>query len=166
MDRLVPRELAPICKGSLTHIAAREGEVCTMIGFFGGSSKKKTVTTARTVDRRAEARVDTSVGAEWRFKPVGKIASPWARVVLNDLSRTSATMTCDRVLKPQEAIEIRTMLDGKDPIVLDTVIVRCDPAGSKFKVGMAFKHIDEEASHVITRFINKRMVELRSRGLV
>lgn len=137
-----------------------------MLNFFGGASKKKASPSARTAERRAEARVDTSVSAEWRFKPVGKIASPWAKVVVNDLSRTSATMTCDRALKPQEAIEIRTILDGKNAIVLETVIVRCDPAGSKFKVGMAFRHVDEESSHVITRFINKRMTELRSRGLV
>src|ERR1700733_8415065 len=137
-----------------------------MLSFFGTANKKKTAPNLRKTERRAEPRVDTSVGAEWRFKPVGKIASPWVKVVLNDLSRTSATMTCDRALKPQEAIEIRTTLDGKNMIVLDTVIVRCDPAGSKFKIGMTFRHVDEESSHVITRFINKRMTELRSRGLV
>jgi hypothetical protein len=136
-----------------------------MLNFFGGSGKKKPPG-GRMPERRAEARVDTSVNAEWRFKPVGKIASPWAKIVLSDLSRTSATMTCDRALKPQEAIEIRTTLDGTNPIVLDTSIVRCDPAGSRFKVGMAFKHVNEESSHVITRFINKRMTELRGRGLV
>jgi hypothetical protein len=137
-----------------------------MLNFFGNTSKKKPATGIRRAERRAEPRVDTSVSAEWRFKPVGKIASPWSKVVVNDLSRTSATMTCDRTLKPQEAIEIRTTLDGKNPIVLDTVIVRCDPAGPKFKVGLAFRHVDEESSHVITRFINKRMTELRGRGLV
>jgi c-di-GMP-binding flagellar brake protein YcgR len=137
-----------------------------MLSFFGTPSKKKTAPSKRAAERRAEPRVDTSVSAEWRFKPVGKIASPWSKVVVNDLSRTSATMTCDRALKPQETIDLRTTLDGKNLIVLDTVIVRCDPAGSKFKVGMAFRHVDEESSHVITRFINKRMTELRGRGLV
>jgi PilZ domain len=137
-----------------------------MLSFFGTPTKKKPISSLRTAERRAEARVDTSVSAEWRFKPVGRIASPWAKIVVNDLSRTSATMTCDRSLKPQEAIEIRTMLDGKNLIVFDTVIVRCDAAGPKFKIAVAFKHVDEESSHVITRFINKRMTELRGRGLV
>lgn len=137
-----------------------------MLNFFGTPNKKKPSPTGRKVERRAEARVDTSVSAEWRFKPVGKIASAWSNVVMNDLSRTGATMTCDRVLKPQEAIEIRTSLDGKTPVVFNTVIVRCEPAGPKFKVGMMFRHVDEESSHVITRFINKRMTELRGRGLV
>lgn len=136
-----------------------------MLNFFG-SPKKKPATNVRTADRRAELRVDTSVNAEWRFKPVGKIASPWARVVVNELSRTNATMTCDRAMKPQEAIELRATLDSKEPIVFEAVIVRCDPAGSKFKVGMTFRHVNEEASHVITRFLNRRMTELRSRGLV
>jgi hypothetical protein len=149
---------------SLTHVAAKEGEGQKMLSFFG--TTKKPVSSARKPERRAEARVDTSVTAEWRFKPVGRIASPWAKIVVNDLSRTSATMTSDRALKPQEAIEIRTALDGKNLVVFDTVIVRCDPAGPKFKVAVAFKHVDEESSHVITRFINKRMTELRSRGLV
>jgi hypothetical protein len=49
---------------------------------------------------------------------------------------------------------------------LDTVIVRCDPAGSKFSVGFRSRHVDEESSHVIMRFINKRMTELWGRGLV
>ncbi len=137
-----------------------------MLNFFGGANKKKPGPNGRTGERRAEPRVDTTVDAEWRFKPVGKIASSWAKVVLMDLSRSGATMTCDRALKPQEAIEIRTTLDGKNPIVFDTVIVRCEPAGSKFKVGMKFNHVDEESSHVITRFVNKRMTELRGRGLV
>ncbi len=136
-----------------------------MLGLFG-SPKKKPVSNVRSADRRAELRVDTSVSAEWRFKPVGKIASPWARIVVNELSRTNATMTSDRAFKPQERIEIRAPLEGKNPSTFEAAVVRCDPAGSKFKVGVAFKHIDEEHSHVITRFLNKRMTELRSRGLV
>lgn len=137
-----------------------------MLNFFGAPSKKKSAPSGRRPDRRTEARVDTTVDAEWRFKPVGKIASSWTKVVIMDLSRTSAAMTCDRAFKPQEAIEIRTLLDGKTPIVFDSAIVRCDAAGSKFRVVIAFRHVDEESSHVITRFINKRMTELRGRGLV
>jgi hypothetical protein len=133
-----------------------------MLNFFGNNNKKKPV----RPERRVEARIDTSVDAEWRFKPVGKIASPWARVVMNDLSRTSATMICDRALKPQDIIEIRAVLEGRTPHVFEAAIVRSDPAGSKFKIVMAFRHHDEEGSHVITRFINKRMTELRGRGLV
>ena len=133
-----------------------------MLNIFGMAPKKKPV----RPERRTEARVDTTVDAEWRFKPVGKIASSWTKVVMMDLSRTSAAMTCDRAFKPQEAIEIRTILDGKNPIVLNATIVRCDAAGSKFRVVIAFQHVDEESSHVITRFINKRMTELRGRGLV
>jgi hypothetical protein len=151
---------------NLTHIDARRRRGSDDAQFFRNRRQKKPAPSIRTAERRTEPRVETSVSAEWRFKPVGKIASPWAKIVVNDLSRTSATMTCDRALKPQETIEIRTTFDGKNPIVLDTVIVRCDPAGSKFKVGMAFRHVDEESSHVITRFINRRMTELRGRGLV
>ena len=131
-----------------------------MLNFFG--AKKKPVSTVRST----ELRVDTSVGAEWRFKPVGKIASPWSRVVVNELSRSNAIMTTDRALKLQDAIEIRAVLDGQHPSTFDAAVVRCDQTGAKFKVALAFKHVDEEHSHVITRFLNKRMTELRSRGLV
>ena len=62
-----------------------------MLNFFGGTSKKKPVSNHRTAERRAEPRVDTSVEAEWRFKPVGKIATSWVKVVLNDLSRTGGS---------------------------------------------------------------------------
>ena len=133
-----------------------------MFNFFGGGAKKK----SNRPERRKEARIDTSVDAEWRFKPVGKIASAWSNVVINDLSRSSATMVCERALKPQEAIEIRTMLDGKSPFVMEATCFRCEPAGSKFRVVMNFRHVDEESSHVITRFINRRMTELRGRGLI
>jgi hypothetical protein len=123
---------------------------------------------ARTsrLERRAEPRIDTTVSGEWRFKPVGKIVGAWSKVLVSDLSRTSATMTADRAFKAQEAIELRLVLDAKVPIVLDTIIVRADQAGSKYKVGLTFRHLDDESSHVITRFVNKRMTELRSRGLV
>ena len=57
------------------------------------------------------------------------------------------------------------VLEDAMPIVLDATVVRSDPAGPKHRVGLSFNHIDDEASHVITRFINKRMTALRSRGL-
>ena len=117
-------------------------------------------------ERRAEPRIDTTVSAEWRFKPVGRIVGSWTKVTVSDLSRHSATMTSAREFKSQEAIEVRLMLDPKEPIVLDTTTVRSEKAGPKFQVGLAFKHVDDESSHVITRFVNKRMTELRSRGLV
>ena len=117
-------------------------------------------------ERRVEPRIDTTVVAEWRFKPVGRILAPWSKVLVSDFSRTSATMTAERDFKPQEAIEIRVALGDKEPIVLDAATVRSEPVGPKFKVSIAFKHVDDESSHVITRFVNRRMTELRSRGLI
>jgi hypothetical protein len=116
-------------------------------------------------ERRAEPRIETSVIAEWRFKPAGRILAPWSKVVVSELSRTSASMMVERDFKPQEAIEIRAVLGGDEAVVLEATAVRSEPAGAKFKVSILFNHLDEESSHVITRFVNRRMTELRSRGL-
>jgi hypothetical protein len=74
-------------------------------------------------------------------------------------------MMVERDFKPQEAIEIRAVLGGDEAVVLEATAVRSEPAGAKFKVSILFNHLDEESSHVITRFVNRRMTELRSRGL-
>jgi hypothetical protein len=125
----------------------------------------KTVARFAGPERRAEPRVDTTVAAEWRFKPVGKIVSTWSKATISDLSRTSANMTSERDFKVNDAIEVRMTLDAGQSITLHASIVRSEKSGVKNKIGLAFKHVDEESSHVVTRFVNKRMTELRSRGL-
>jgi len=126
----------------------------------------KTLARAPVPDRRAEPRIETTVTAEWRFKPAGKIAGSWSKVVISDLSRVSANMTADREFKVQDVIEVRMTLEAARPTTIDAAIVRSEKAGAKYKIGLAFRHVDEESSHLITRFVNKRMTELRSRGLV
>jgi hypothetical protein len=125
----------------------------------------KTVARTAAPERRAEPRVDTTVAAEWRFKPVGKIVSPWSKATISDLSRTSAYMTSDREFKANDGIEVRMTLDAGQSITVNAVIARSEKSGAKYKIGLAFQHVDEESSHVVTRFVNKRMTELRSRGL-
>ena len=125
----------------------------------------KTLSRTAAADRRVEARVDTTVNAEWRYKPVGKIATNWSKVTISDLSRTSASMTAEREFKPQDHVEIRMVLEGTCAITIDASPVRSEKTGSKFRVSLTFKHASEESSHAITRFVNKRMTELRSRGL-
>lgn len=125
----------------------------------------KTVSRAPVPDRPTDPRIDTTVGAEWRFKPVGKIVGSWSRVVISDLSRVSANMTAEREFKAQDVIEVRMTLESGRPMTIDASIVRSEKAGPKYKVALAFRHVDEESSHLITRFVNKRMTELRARGL-
>ncbi len=125
----------------------------------------KTVARTAGPERRAEPRVDTTVTAEWRFKPAGKIVSTWSKATISDLSRISANMTTDREFKANEFIEVRMTLDAGHAITLDAAIVRSAKSGIKYKAALAFKHVDEESSHVVTRFVNKRMTELRARGL-
>ena len=105
------------------------------------------------------------VNAEWRFKPVGKISTNWSKVTISDLSRTSGNMTAEREFKPQDILEIRMTLEGTQALTIDAAPVRSEKTGSKYRVSLVFKHLHEGSSHVITRFINKRMTELRARGL-
>ena len=125
----------------------------------------KTLARLAGPERRAEARVETTVPAEWRFKPVGRIVGAWSKATVSDLSRVSANMTADREFKANDVIEVRMTLDAGQSITVDAAILRSEKAGTKYKVVFALKHVDEESSHVVTRFINKRMTELRARGL-
>jgi hypothetical protein len=126
----------------------------------------KTVARISGPERRAEPRVDTTVAAEWRFKPVGKITGTWSKATISDLSRISANMSADREFKANDVVEVRMSLDAGQSITIDASIVRSEKSGVRYKIGLAFKHVDEESSHVVTRFVNRRMTELRSRGLV
>jgi hypothetical protein len=135
-----------------------------MFNFFGG--KKKPNPPRRGPERRAEARLDVTVDGEWRFKPSGKIAGSWSKVVITDLSRLGAGTTVDREFKLQDVIEVRMTFEAAQVVTIDASITRCEKVGGKFKVGLAFRHVNEESSHIITRFVNKRMTELRGRGLV
>jgi hypothetical protein len=145
--------------------AARVLSVTDDQAVFNLPDDIKTIARTAGPERRAEPRVDTTISAEWRFKPVGKIVGTWTKVTISDLSRTSANMTAERDFKVNDVIEVRITLDAGQTIVVDAATVRSEKAGIKFKVGLALRHVDEESSHVVTRFVNKRMTELRSRGL-
>ena len=145
--------------------AARLASLSDGQAVFAMPDDIKTLSRTNEKERRVEPRIDTTVNAEWRFKPVGKLVSNWTKVIVSDLSRNSANMTADRDLKPNELIEVRMTLEGKVPIVIEAGVVRGERSGPKYRIALAFKHVDVESSHVITRFINKRMTELRSRGL-
>jgi hypothetical protein len=133
--------------------------------IFNLPDEIKTVARAPVPDRRTDPRIDTTVNGEWRFKPVGKIVTSWSKVVISDLSRVSANMTAEREFKAQDVIEVRMTLEAGRPITIDATIVRSEKTGFKFKIALAFRHVNEEDSHLITRFVNKRMTELRARGL-
>ena len=145
--------------------AARLLSVTDDQAVFNLPDDVKMLARAAEPERRAEPRADTTVSAEWRFKPVGKIIGAWSKAVMSDLSRTSANIAADRALRPNDAIEIRVTLEATKPFTVDAVVVRSEPAGVKHKIGLTFNHVDEESSHVITRFVNRRMTALRQRGL-
>ncbi len=152
----------PIGKFSFT---ARLVSMADDQAIFNLPTDIKTISRTAAGDRRVEPRVDTTVNGEWRFKPAGKIATSWNKVTISDLSRTSASMTAEREFKAHDVLEIRMVLEGTQALTIDASPVRSDKTGSKYRVSLTFKHTHDESSHAITRFINKRMTELRHRGL-
>lgn len=133
-----------------------------MFNFFGA---KKKPDASKQRPKLSVTPAFVTVDGEWRFKPVGKIASPWSKVTIGDLSRVSANMTADRDFKPQAVIELRMMLEAGHPLTVDATIVRAEKTGTKYKVALAFQHVNDESAHLVTRFVNKHLTEQRVRGL-
>ena len=110
--------------------AARIVSVTDDQAVFNLPNDVKTLARTAGPERRAEPRVDTTISAEWRFKPVGKIVGTWTRVTISDLSRTSANMTAERDFKVNDSIEVRMTLDAGQTIVVDAATVRSKRPGS------------------------------------
>ncbi len=113
---------------------------------FAGSRKRTTV------------RIDTTVTVQWRYAPTGKIETEWQKGVLSDISRNGSSLAADKELKVSTSgAPVTTRADARrvDPI----------PGTKKFNVGLSFHPLKPEVEKAIIEFINRRQVDLRSRGL-
>jgi hypothetical protein len=123
---------------------------------FAGSKKRSTV------------RIDTTVPVQWRYAPTGKIETEWQKGVLSDISRTGSSLAADREIKSGNVIELKISLSPSgDPVTTRADARRADkiPGTQKFNVGLAFHPLKAEVEKAIVEFINRRQVDLRSRGL-
>lgn len=115
--------------------------------------------------QRAGVRVDTTVNAQWRFTPAGRIATEYQRATLSDLSRGGAQLTVDRELKVGEKLDVSIQLAEK-PLLVKAEVRRVDKGRTgKFNAGLRFLDIGHDAEGAIAQFINRRQADLRNRGL-
>ncbi len=123
---------------------------------FAGSKKRSTV------------RIDTTVPVQWRYAPTGKIETEWQKGVLSDISRTGSSLAADREIKIGNIIELKIPLaQSGDPVTTRADARRVEKiAGTqKYNVGLSFHPLKPDVEKAIVEFINRRQVDLRSRGL-
>jgi c-di-GMP-binding flagellar brake protein YcgR len=124
---------------------------------FGGTKKRSTV------------RIDTTVTVQWRYAATGQIQSEWQKGVLSDISRTGSSLTTDKVIKTGNILELKIPLtqDASAPVTVRADARRVDKieGTSKYNVGLSFHPLKPEAERAVIDFINRRQVDLRTRGL-
>jgi hypothetical protein len=117
---------------------------------------------------RTMARIDTTVSAQWRYAPVGKIETEWQKGVVSDISRTGCSLATDKPIKVGNLLELKArILANGDSIFLRAEAMRIEPIpGTKrHNVGLKFAAGAPDADRAILEFINRRQTELRGRGL-
>jgi c-di-GMP-binding flagellar brake protein YcgR len=124
---------------------------------FGGSRK------------RTNVRIDTTVTIQWRYSSTGQIQSEWQKGVLSDISRTGSSLATDKIIKTGNILELKIPLsqDGTAPVTVRADARRVDKieGTSKYNVGLSFHPLKPDAERAVIDFINRRQVDLRSRGL-
>ena len=143
-------------------VKATDGKQAT----FDLPTKIETVQKFAASKQRTNVRIDTTVQAQWRYAPAGKIETEWQKGVVSDLSRTGSSLAADREVKVGNILELKIPLGG-DTITTRADAKRVDKIGGKEKytVGLAFHPLKPEAEKAIIEFINRRQVDLRNRGL-
>ncbi len=117
--------------------------------------------------QRNAVRIDTTVNVQWRFTPVGKIATDFVKATLSDLSRGGAQLTVDRELKQGTKVDVNVPLAAAGPpVMLQGEVRRVDKTRTgKYNAGLRFIDLKPEEDAAISEFINRRQADLRSRGL-
>jgi c-di-GMP-binding flagellar brake protein YcgR len=130
--------------------------------------KIETVQKFHAAAKRKTVRIDTTVAAQWRYAPTGKIESPWQKGTLSDISRTGSSLATDTAIKSGNILELSIQLAANgQPTIVRAEAKRVDKieGRSNYTVGLAFHPLKPEAERAIVEFINRRQVDLRNRGL-
>ncbi len=120
------------------------------------------------VHKRSNVRVDTTVAAQWRFAPSGRIATEWQKANVSDISRAGCSLTTDKAVKAGVKVEVRApLLEGGKDVMLRAEVMRVGTieTSKKNNVGLKFVELTPEGERAIVDFINRRQTTLRSRGL-
>ena len=118
--------------------------------------------------KRTNVRIDTTVTIQWRYGATGRIESEWQKGVLSDISRTGSSLATDKVIKTGNILELKIPLSQIRPPVTvraDAKRVEKIEGTSKYNVGLAFHPLKPDVERAVIEFINRRQVDLRTRGL-
>ncbi len=144
-------------------ITGVDGQVAT----FAVPARIETVQKFK-VHKRSNVRVDTTVAAQWRFTPAGKIETEWQKANVSDISRAGCSLTTDKPVKTGAKVDLKApLLDGNRDVTLRAEVVRVGTieTSKKSNVGLKFIELTPERERAIVDFINRRQTTLRSRGL-
>lgn len=121
-----------------------------------------------TAQKRSSLRLDTLVAGQWRLAPGGAGVGEFMRGSVRDISRGGCALINDRMLKAGQMVEVRLDLQRSAvPLVALGEVVRSEqiPTSGKYSHGLRFHGLRPEDDQAILAFINKKLADLRSRGL-
>ncbi len=118
--------------------------------------------------KRQSVRLDAIVTGQWRFAPGGIGTGEWAKCSVRDISRGGCSLIIDRGLKNHAQVEVKIQLRPDAPeLALLGEVMRHEviKASGKHSHGLRFHGIRPAEDQAIVEFINRRLADLRSRGL-
>ena len=118
--------------------------------------------------KRTNVRLDTVVPSHWRYAPGGRGSGEFMRASVTDISRTGASLICDRELSKGSQVEVRLSLNTtSQPMTILGEVMRASKIerSGKMSLGLRFLGMTLADDRTIMDFINKRQAERRSRGL-
>jgi c-di-GMP-binding flagellar brake protein YcgR len=123
---------------------------------------------AGAAQKRSTVRLDTLLAAQWRMAPGGKGVGEFLKGSVRDISRGGCAIIMDRQCKTGQSLEIRIPLrNDAAPLVVLGEIMRIEqvPTSGKFSHGLRFVGLTPQEDSAILDFINRRLTDLRNRGL-
>jgi len=124
----------------------------------------KVVGRGEHIQRRRFVRVEVSLPFTYRLK--GRVTSP-KRGCTRDLSAGGLRGIFEEPLLVGQRILIRLDLgDGFGPMVLEGRVVRVDLKEKEIEHGVEFLNVSERMARRIVRFVFKREMELKKKGLL
>jgi c-di-GMP-binding flagellar brake protein YcgR len=118
--------------------------------------------------KRSDVRMDTLVMGAWRLAPGGKGMGEFSKASIRDISRGGCALIVDRQCKVGQYLEVNMQLRSDTPalsVIGEVMRVEQVPTSGKFSHGLRFVGLTASEDRTILEFINRRLAELRSRGL-
>lgn len=118
--------------------------------------------------KRSSVRMDTLVPGFWRMAPGGKGVGEFLKGNVRDISRGGCALIMDRQCKTGSMLEIKLSLRSEGPpLCVLGEVMRCEqiPTSGKFNHGLRFHGLRPAEDQAILDFINRKLTDLRNRGL-